>query len=191
MKNVLLGGVLGGIIMFVWGAVSWTVFSWHNDNIQRFTDEISVTKHIQAHAPDSGVYIMPNPHKFADGFSAEQKQLLMQDATQRMKKGPFIFMSISKQGADPEDPTMFIYAMLINVLIAGLITWLLLLIDFESYAKRYMVVLCIGFIVAVMATFPQWNWWKFSTMYSLTNFVSLWATFAFAGLVIAWAGKAA
>ena len=187
--KIIMGGLLGGIAMFIWGAVSWTVLTWHDDSMEKFSNERVVARDINRYAPNSGVYILPNPHKFDDGLNEEQKQAAMRDATERMKAGPFIFVSIHKGGADSEDPQQFIYALLVNIALAGFITWMLLVMDFPGYLQRFAMVVGIGFVAAVMASFPHWNWWKFSDIFAITSFLEIWATFAIAAVMIALVSK--
>jgi len=65
VKKLLLGTVLGGLIVFAWGAISWMVLPWHAATLQAFTNEAAVSKVIQANAPQPGVYFLPNPHRQA------------------------------------------------------------------------------------------------------------------------------
>lgn len=189
LQKIVLGALLGGIAMFVWGAVSWTVLTWHDDSMEKFSDEEVVAGNLGRYAAESGVYILPNPHKKIEGYTDEQQQQEMDDAMQRMKSGPFVFVSINKDGADPEDPMQYAYALSVNVLLAGVITWMLLVMDFPGYAQRFVTVVGIGFVAAVMSSFPHWNWWKFSDIFAITSFLDVWAMFVIAAIFIAWAGK--
>jgi hypothetical protein len=189
IKKIVLGGLLGGVAMFVWGAVSWTVLTWHDDSMQRFSNEQVVARDLDWYAPSSGIYILPNPNKFADELNEEQQQAATQDALARMKAGPFIFVSINKAGADAEDPRQFIYALLVNIAVAAVISWMILVMDFPGYLQRLTMIVGIGFVVAVMASFPHWNWWKFSDIFAITSFLDMWATFAVAAVMIALVSK--
>src|SRR5712692_3296990 len=83
---VLKGTVLGGIILFAWGAVSWMALPWREGTILPFTNEAALTQAIAANAPRSGIYLLPSPHpqdKAADAAAKEQ-----------MMKGPMVFASV-------------------------------------------------------------------------------------------------
>ena len=64
MKAVIKGTIVGGIIAFIWGAVSWMVLPWHMNTMEHFKSDSSVQATILRNAPKSGVYVIPNPHEF-------------------------------------------------------------------------------------------------------------------------------
>lgn len=184
IKSVLIGGLFGGLAMFVWGAVSWMVLPWHDATIEKFSNEYIVARDVTRFAPESGIYILPNTHKFPDGMSEADREKAMDSGMKKMKQGPFLFVSVSLDGADPEDPKAFIISILINVAAACLIAWLILQSKFTSYADRMKFVAVAGVLIAILATLPMWNWWKFPAAYTLVNFVDIVITVVIAGLVI-------
>ena len=42
-KNLLLS-VLAGVVLFVWGFISWAVLPWHNMVANKFTSKAAVTQ---------------------------------------------------------------------------------------------------------------------------------------------------
>ena len=38
-RPLVMGAVLGGIVVFLWSMVSWTVLPWHSADLMRFTNE--------------------------------------------------------------------------------------------------------------------------------------------------------
>ena len=63
MKALIKGGLLGGLAMFIWGTISWTVLPWRRTSFRTFTDENAVAQVLVANAPRRGVYVLPNPFR--------------------------------------------------------------------------------------------------------------------------------
>ena len=59
MGKTLLAGVLGGMLVFAWGAVSWMVLPWHAQTLHPFQLEGAVQQSFDAHAPASGISLLP------------------------------------------------------------------------------------------------------------------------------------
>ena len=55
MSNCVKGGILGAVILFVWGFLSWMVLPWHADSMHTFKDETAIAQSIQANASKSGI----------------------------------------------------------------------------------------------------------------------------------------
>jgi hypothetical protein len=61
MKKLLLSSLLGGLIAFIWYALSWTHLHLHPT--QKFTNESAVAEVLKANAaPEAGVYVLPGDH---------------------------------------------------------------------------------------------------------------------------------
>lgn len=185
-KKVILGGVLGGLVMFFWGAVSWMVLPWHELTIGTFTEESAVAATVVAQAPRDGIYLLPNARQQDPRLSPEEKAELLADATARMKAGPFIFMAVTKGGMDPENPMLYVRSLIIQIVGATLITMLLVQTRGLKFWCRVGFVETAGITIAIFATLPLWNWWQFPLAYTLVNFADFVIAAIFAGLVIAW-----
>ncbi len=51
LKRLLAGTVLGGLVMFAWGAVSWMLLPWHQPALQSFANEEVVAAGARRRAP--------------------------------------------------------------------------------------------------------------------------------------------
>src|SRR5438094_7933582 len=75
LKSLSLGGLIGGLVLFAWGVVSWMLLPWHLATLEKFKDEANVAQALTANAPKSGVYLLPNVHKReAEMTEAKQKK---------------------------------------------------------------------------------------------------------------------
>lgn len=185
-RKVILGGVLGGLVMFLWGAISWMVLPWHDLTIAAFPEESTIAEAVLAQAPQDGVYLLPNARQQDPRLSPEEKAQALSAATERMKTGPFIFMSVARSGANLEDPMLLVRSLIIQIIGATLITMLLVQTRGLRFWCRVGFVETAGIAIAIFATLPMWNWWQFPLPYTLVNFADFVIAAIFAGLVIAW-----
>ena len=63
--TLMWGALVGGAILWVWGAVSWMLLPWHHATFRAFADEGAVERTILVAAPESGVYGLPAPPTYS------------------------------------------------------------------------------------------------------------------------------
>lgn len=185
LKRLLAGSLLGGLILFAWGVFSWMVMPWHQNTLEKFTDEPAVADALQAYTGKDGVYILPNPHRQApDSFAAADESTRL-EALERMRQGPFAFVAVSRSGSDPQSPLPYVRGLLINILTAAIISWMLMNARLPGYSCRLGFTVFIGMLAGFMVLLPQWNWWQFSPAYTLIGFADLLIGCFLAGLALA------
>lgn len=183
-KPLLLGRLFGGLVLFAWGAVSWMVLPWHMMTFEKFKDEATVAQVLSANASSPGVYILPNAHQHEPGMTEAQQKAAEEDAMKRGAQGPFMLASITLHGWGSMGTAMLV-GLLTQIAGALLATWLLLKAGGLQYWGRVVFLVVFALTVAVLAHVPYWNWWNFSTSYTLVAFADLLIGWGLAGLVIA------
>jgi hypothetical protein len=175
-KKLILGGVLGGLVYFVWGFIAWTLIPWHHATLRTFIDGEAVVSAINANTQGRGVYLYPSESE--DQAALEAK----------MARGPFLFVSVDDRGmASMTRP--LVTAILIQILCALLVTWLLLQTSGLAYGRRVTFVTVLGLVAGLLCFLPSWNWFGFSTGYTVVSILDLTIGSLLAGLAIAWAAK--
>ena len=184
MKSLALGGLLGGLVLFAWGMISWMVLPWHMMTLEKFTNEAAVAEVLTANATGAGVYLLPNPHKHAPGLTDEQKKAAEQDGHRRMMQGPFMFAAVSPEGGRPMGQAL-LTELCTQIVGAILATWLLLQAGGFSYMRKVGFIMTLALLAGVLMLIPVWNWWRFSPGYMAVGFGDLLIGWFLAGLVIA------
>src|SRR2546423_10355233 len=138
-KQMILGSVLGGIVLFVWGAIAWMFIPWPGQPLRGFKNEDAVTQAIIANAPQSGNYLLPNADQ--KGLTAEQQQKAME----KMAKGPIVFASVRLEPFNSMAKPL-VSQFLTQLLVALLGTVLLLQTSGLSYKSRVIFLTVIGLI---------------------------------------------
>ena len=166
MRAVILGGLFGGLILFLWSALSWMVLPLHAQTLHSFKNETLVESALMASLDNDqgGVYMLPNPHG--------------------KKNGPFALVIVNPKGWGEMGVHMLI-GFLTQVLGAMLVTGLLLKTGGMKYWGRVWFVVMFALTAGVIGHLPQWNWWGYSSGFILAEFVDLFAGWFLAGLVIA------
>jgi hypothetical protein len=112
------------------------------------------------------------------------KKAAWEAAEKRMAEGPVMFASVRLKGA----PSMLPYALtgiVISIIGATLGTLLLLQIRETAYLRRAGFLALFGFTAGVVCFLPYWNWFDFSTAYTVASIADLAIGWFLTGLVIA------
>jgi hypothetical protein len=187
MGNALFkGGVLGAIVLFAWGFVAHTVLPWYASS-ENFTNEDAVSQVLSANAPTSGVYFVPG-WKPAEGLTAEQKKAWMEAQKQKAMRGPAAFVAFRRETFDSMARPLIIQYL---ICLVGnlLVTALVLRTRGLTFAGRVGFVVMAGLAAAVLIHLPNWNWYGFSTSYTLFQVFEIVVGSLLSGIVIAWATK--
>lgn len=170
MKSCILSAILGAIVLFMWGYVSWMVLPWHSMAMHSFKDEKAVTQTIQNNIDQSGVYSIPAVQTKASG---------------EMPTGPMIFTSVSLKGM-PASMTMPLIISFVTQLIGTLlVAWMLSKTAGIGYIRRLGFVFVFALAAAVVTQLPAWNWFGFDTMFTLVSMADLIIGWLLAGIVMA------
>ncbi|QVL57264.1 MAG: hypothetical protein KFB93_07740 [Simkaniaceae bacterium] len=184
MFRIIVGGVLGAIVAFVWSFVSWMVLPWHNVSMNKFTNQEFVSWVVKENAPKSGVYVAPYYDSKEANLTPEEIKQSFDKEKAAFEKGPFIFAQVNLKGMDPSNPWTYVFSFLTQFVGAALISWLLLQTSF-GYGKRLMFVTVIGLLVGVLGFVPDWNWFGAGYKFTLVMIADLIATWFLAGIVLA------
>ncbi len=184
IKKLVLGGILGGIIVFAWGMVSWMVLPFHMQCISMFKDEKAVETTVMLNVDKAGQYMIPScPTKHKTASPEAQNELKKQAMTQ-MEGGPVAYMVVNPKGLGPMWQ-MMLKGFLIQTAGAFLAVWLLLSANIKSYFGRYLFLIVFSVAVAILAYLPAWNWWGYPCKDTLIDMADVIIAYILAGLVIA------
>jgi hypothetical protein len=172
-KSLIKGSLLGGLVLFVWSSLSWTVIPWHEATLNKFISDEGITKAILEAAPEKGIYYLPS-------------QGSEEELWKKMETGPVAFLAIRPGEQNLGMGSLMGIQFVIQIMAAFLLTWMLLQTRADmSYMKRVLFVAVAAFMAGIMVHLPNWNWWEFSASYTAVNIIDLFVSGLFAGFVIA------
>lgn len=168
MKHALIkSALIGGLIVFIWGMISWVVLPFHKSSIGHFQDEQAVAQVIQQNVYSSGVYRIPS----SPSMSQQQNM-------------PYVFASVRLEGRMFSMPVAIVMELIASIVAAGLITWLLLQTKGLRYGKKVAFVTVVGLIVGILSQVPAWTWLNFPGSNALLCLIDLIIGWFLAGLAI-------
>ena len=95
IRKISFAAALGGLTLFVWGALSHSVLPLYNNSLNKFTDQDAVTQVIAANVPTSGTYFLPNYPDYTKATSdAERAAMKEKMEQQKMMTGPMVFAHV-------------------------------------------------------------------------------------------------
>lgn len=165
--KIIKAGIIGGIIVWIWYAISWMALPWHQTTIQRFVDEEAVARVVKENAKVSGVYLIPTEY-------AETKE-----------KGPMVFSSVYLSGMPSSMANAIVVSMVKDIVVACLVAWMLLQAVQLRYAGRICFVVVFALAAGISSQVALWNWWKFDQNFVLVGIADLVIGWFFASLVMA------
>jgi hypothetical protein len=177
-KQLILGSVLGAIVLFVWSFIAFTLIPWPGDPLRTFTNEDAVEAAIVANAPQSGNYVLPNPHKA--GLTKEQQDR----AGEKLMRGPMVFASIRLEAMRPF-PVLLLIQFLTFLVSALIATFLLLKTCGLTYGQRVLFVALCGVLIFLGGKVGDWVWWGFSSAYLMMELGAIVIGWILAALVMA------
>jgi hypothetical protein len=162
-KYLILSALLGGLVIFIWGAVYHAAIGIDMHTMKEFRDSTAVSAFVREHADGNGMFYTK------DGvLAAVSVTPGMSDKSQHM--GPLL----GKQ-------------LVINVVVAGLLAWLLTFTGIRTPLCAAGLFALTGLAAGISCSISAWNWYNHSMAFALASVVDLAVGFLLAGLVIGWA----
>jgi hypothetical protein len=180
MKRTLLAGVLGGVILLVWGMLAWMLTPLHKDTILNLPNEEAVVSALQATPAPQGVYYFPAMPK-------DQSDKAAMDAyTERYRRGPMGMVVYDPRGGDPMMVSNMIVGLLIYILSALVATWI-----YErstaitgTLLQRLSFFGMLGIFLSLATYFTNWNWMGYPLGYTTSMALDTIIAWLLAGLGI-------
>src|SRR5690242_10101845 len=185
MKRILLGGLLGGLAMFLWEGLSHDVLPLGQAGIKGLGNETPVMASIKQGVREPGFYIFPWVEE-TPGMSSAQKEQAMQKSMELARTGPAGMMVVHPEGTDYAMPKLLglqlVFDVLAMLLAAILVAWCAAL---KSYGSRVLFVALLGVLPTLTVHLPLWNWYRFPGSYAAAQAAIHIVGFVLGGLVIA------
>jgi len=184
MKRVILGAILAGAAVFIWGMVSHMLLPIGEVGVKMMPNETAVVEKMKENITAPGVYLFP-------GYDTNQPSSKEAEKAwaQKYEAGPNGFLVYQPQGTAPLNPFSFLWELLASMmgaLLAGFIV-------FKSGAERYWckvgTVTFMGLFAWITISIPYWNWYRFPGNFTFSQGIDEVVGWFVAGLVIAWIVK--
>lgn len=185
MTRMILAIVLGGLVVTIWGFISWVVLPFHNMSLHTLPGEPAEVDAFLSRVDAHGVYRYPGFPHHEDGTPVSKEE--WNEAEERMRRGPVVsMMVVHPDGAEPFPIQNLLGGLVLNMVGAGLLV--LLVRPMRRAGAPFGACMGIVFVFAlfavVAAVLPGWIWWGFPALFGTLGVVDVLVSWLLAGLVI-------
>lgn len=180
--RVFIAGLLGGIVFFVWGAVSHMALGLGDMGFRYGTPHEAALAALKQDAAEPGIYYLPSVPKEKMGDQAAMKALAEASAGQG-----YAFV-VYQPGGNPGAASMgpMLGKQFATDLVAALLAAWLLALGAFGFGKRVMIATSLGLFAWLVMAVPYWNWYMFPLDYTLGLLGKYVLGWALSGAVMAW-----
>jgi hypothetical protein len=182
--RILLAGILGGIVMFIWNFVAHDLLPLGEMGVRVLPNEDTITSALQTNLADnSGFYIFPSGG-LTPGATGEQKQAAMKKAEEQMAAGAAGVL-IYRPKRIFNFPKRLIIQFATDVAEALLAVFLLAQTGITGFGGKVGFVLTAGILAAITTNVPYANWYGFPKDFTLGQMIIQIVGFLLVGMVAA------
>src|SRR5215475_2628064 len=181
MKKVLLPGILGGLLVFIWSAIAHIVLPIGQMGLKTIpNNEDAVLTAMKSNIQQPGLYFMPGYDMSRKPTEAEQTAFMA-----KYEAGPTAFLVYHPTGEKAMSPGQLIRQALFNIL-CGLIAAFIISSTVASLATRGVMVALMGLFAWVEVSLPYWNWYRFPADFTFGAGLDTVIGWLLGGFLIAW-----
>lgn len=179
MTRILLGGLAGGIVVFLWSTFSHLVLPLGEMGLRVLPNEDEVISALRQSVPESGLYLFPAAD--ISGKPTPEQQHVWE---QKYTAGPVGLLVYRAAGADVISPRQLLTELASNVGAALVVAWVMSLVA-ASYFRRVLGAAMFGAFAWLSISASYWNWYGFPTAYIAVEGMDQFVGWGLAGLAIA------
>jgi hypothetical protein len=182
-KRILVNGLVGGAVLFVWGAFSHMVLPLGEAGMKAIPNEDAVIAVMRDNMKETAVYLFPGFDHSAT-MTDEQTQAFYR----KWEQGPTGFLVYHPDGLPALSPLQLIGELAANIISAMIAAYLLAqaLGTLTTFGSRALFVFVLGFIPTFVVDASHTIWYGFPVDFTLAAMVDQAVGFGLAGLAMAW-----
>lgn len=165
--KTLIGSIVGGLLIFIWQSLSWTILNTHEKAMQYTPKQDSILSYLGSQFSGDGSYYMP---RSAPGTSMEECQKQMKDKIGK----PWAQITYHTAKQDNMVANMG-YNLLVNILAIWLLCSILAGITVNNFGKTFLTSLFVGIIIFLQGPFVMHIWYETNDIWNhLADYVISW-----------------
>ncbi len=180
--RILVAGIVGGLLLFVMGAVNHTVLGLQTRTFRNVPESATFIEHLSDRKLPHGMYVFPDmPTAEQQSDAAKWKEL-----NERYKAGPSGLLLVDHTGEDMMSLKQLALEFATNVLAATMAAWIVSLMAVEvGIGRRWFAVLLIGLITWLSISASYGIWYRFPHDFVHDDLFCAGLEWAVAGVAIA------
>ena len=152
MKKLLLGSILGGLVIFIWQFLSFSLLELHRPSTQYTPKQAEVLSYLNTQFDKSGSYLLPN---YPDNASMDVQQKLNE---QSMGK-PWAIISYHTS-MDANMTMNMIRGLMVNIFMVALLCMIISRLARKTFANILQVSLAVGLIIFLNVPYTNHIWFQ-------------------------------
>ncbi|HEY4293978.1 hypothetical protein [Luteibacter sp.] len=182
--RIVIATLIGGLIMFFWGAFAHMVLPLGELSMRAPTNEDSVLTALRDGLPaEHGIYVLPH----FDMATMHGNEQATKAYSEKAKANPYAFIVYSPNGKDPVAMGGNLFHQWLSDTLAALLVALVLI---RMAGVGVVRGLCIGLAFGVFAwlsiSVPYWNWYRFPGAFTAGYLVEQGFGWLLAGAAMGW-----
>jgi len=179
-KNILVASILGGIVLFLWGAFSHMVLPLGEVGLQGIPNEDQVLSALSTNIQGAGLYFFP--------WISEQTDSDMAAWEEKYRTGPAGLLVYRPLGGEPMTAGMLLTELVTDIIAALLGSLLMMkaLSGLPTFGARVFFCTILGLFGSVLVNTQYWNWYGFPGDYTVAAILDDVIGFTFVGMVLSW-----
>jgi hypothetical protein len=189
-RALFRGGILGGIVAFLFSAFSWSVLPFHNNSLHFFENEQPLLEALADTQGPAGIYLLPSAMHLPSDLDVTDRAAMdahQETIVKKMEEGPVAFLAFAPQGVNLYNPGYFLGTMLTYLLAAFCFTLMLWPLREKTFLQRWLTLMAAALAAAAIGHLPNAFMWHFGFAYTAAMIFDVIVGWGVAGLVIAWA----
>ncbi len=183
--KILLAGILGGIVMFIWTSIAHMALPLGEAGIREIPNEAAVLSAMQSNIGEqTGLYIFPGPG-VGKNATRQEKNEAMKHMAEKMAANPSGLLMYHAPGRPFTLGKWLGTEFGTELLEAILVVFLLAQTRIVSFAGRVGFVLVAGILAAITTNVSYWNWYGFPCVYTASYVLIQIVGFFLVGIVAA------
>ena len=178
MFRIILGGLIGGIISFIWFCVSWNILTWHHLDSQIVNINNNSKRVVNENMLVDGIFIGPHLKNSTENSDGKEE-------IKESEVGPHLYYTIKLENTDLTRPVLYFYSLCIQCIGAFFISWLLFTVVKTHYIGRLFFVTVMGLITGVLGVLPGFIWMGMGYQFIFITIADYLVQWFSAGIVLA------
>ncbi|WP_266167845.1 hypothetical protein [Dyella subtropica] len=180
--RVLVAGLIGGIVMFIWGAVAHMVLGLGSMGMRLPANEDVVLSSLhQGLGTQAGVYILPSvdPNKMSD-------RAVTQAYSEKSKVSPYAWVVYMPLGDDLMQMGPQLSRQWASDTLSALALAFVMGLAAFGFGRRLSIAAAAAVFSWLSAMVPYWNWYRFPLDFTLAALAEQLIGWLLAGAAMAW-----
>lgn len=176
MKKLVIGAIVGGILVFLWHTLSWTVLQLHQKEYQKAPNEEAIVQFLNGQFKADGQYMVPTVDPKA---SAEEREKV----TAAMMGKPWATINYHS-AYNANMGTNIARGLLVDIIAVFFVCWVLMKNTNSTFSNTFISTLLIG--IAGYLFIPYANYIWFPSPGATINFIDVLVSWGLCGIWLGW-----